>query len=149
MRFFQISTNEKVVLQNKKDYAKWKRIKNCTQKWCWKLCAFLFEVTWVYGKMCLAKDRRQILNFSSHVWGWTCSVDMFQGMQTFTQCSGKSNEHLKNWYYWPKELLLFKNNLKKKKDVNDRDRTRTCNPQIRSLMPYPLGHTATVEINSW
>ena len=36
-----------------------------------------------------------------------------------------------------------------KKNVNstpsekntDRDRTRTCNPQIRSLMPYPLGHT--------
>ena len=26
----------------------------------------------------------------------------------------------------------------------DRDRTRTCNPQIRSLMPYPLGHTAAV-----
>ena len=26
---------------------------------------------------------------------------------------------------------------------DDRDRTRTCNPQIRSLMPYPLGHTAT------
>ena len=25
---------------------------------------------------------------------------------------------------------------------DDRDRTRTCNPQIRSLMPYPLGHTA-------
>ena len=25
----------------------------------------------------------------------------------------------------------------------DRDRTLTCNPQIRSLMPYPLGHTAT------
>ena len=24
----------------------------------------------------------------------------------------------------------------------DRDRTRTCNPQIRSLVPYPLGHTA-------
>ena len=24
----------------------------------------------------------------------------------------------------------------------DRDRTRTCNPQIRSLMPYPLGHAA-------
>ena len=29
---------------------------------------------------------------------------------------------------------------------NDRDRTRTCNPQIRSLMPYPLGHTATSDI---
>ena len=24
----------------------------------------------------------------------------------------------------------------------DRDKTRTCNPQIRSLMPSPLGHTA-------
>ena len=24
---------------------------------------------------------------------------------------------------------------------NERDRIRTCNPQIRSLMPYPLGHT--------
>ena len=24
----------------------------------------------------------------------------------------------------------------------DLDRTRTCNPQIRSLMPYPLGHKA-------
>ena len=23
----------------------------------------------------------------------------------------------------------------------DRDRTRTCNPQFRSLVPYPLGHT--------
>ena len=25
----------------------------------------------------------------------------------------------------------------------DRGRTRTCNPQFRKLMPYPLGHTAT------
>ena len=31
-----------------------------------------------------------------------------------------------------------------KKSSVDRDRTRTCNPQIRSLMPYPLGHTAAV-----
>ena len=31
----------------------------------------------------------------------------------------------------------------KKKEV-DRGRTRTCNPQIRSLVPYPLGHTASV-----
>ena len=28
-----------------------------------------------------------------------------------------------------------------KKYFYDRDRTRTCNPQIRSLVPYPLGHT--------
>ena len=26
--------------------------------------------------------------------------------------------------------------------TNDCGRTRTCNPQIRSLVPYPLGHTA-------
>ena len=26
------------------------------------------------------------------------------------------------------------------KKNNDRDRTRTCNPQIQSLVPYPLGH---------
>ena len=30
----------------------------------------------------------------------------------------------------------------KKKD-SDRDRTRTCNLQIRSLAPYPLGHTVS------
>ena len=29
------------------------------------------------------------------------------------------------------------------KKVIDRDRTRTCNPQIRSLVPYPLGHTVS------
>ena len=33
-----------------------------------------------------------------------------------------------------------------KKDI-DRDRTRTCNPQIRSLVPYPLGHTAGYDKN--
>ena len=32
-----------------------------------------------------------------------------------------------------------------KKDF-DHDRTRTCNPQIRSLVPYPLGHTVSVSI---
>ena len=37
--------------------------------------------------------------------------------------------------------------FRKKKDCDDRDRTRTCNPQIRSLMPYPLGHTAEVELH--
>ena len=28
-------------------------------------------------------------------------------------------------------------------NIFDRDRTRTCNPQIRSLVPYPLGHMVT------
>ena len=52
---WRISTNEKVVSQantpNKMDHAKWKSIKNCARKWCRKLCAFLFEVTWAFGKM--------------------------------------------------------------------------------------------------
>ena len=26
----------------------------------------------------------------------------------------------------------------------DHGRTRTCNPQIRSLVPYPLGHAASL-----
>ena len=26
----------------------------------------------------------------------------------------------------------------------DRDRSRTCNPRIRSTVPYPLGHTILV-----
>jgi len=47
--------NQRVVSQantpNKMDHAKWKSIRNCAQKWCWKLCAFLFEVTWAFGKM--------------------------------------------------------------------------------------------------
>ena len=53
---WRISTNEKVVSQantpNKMDHSKWKSIKNCARKWCRKFCAFLFEVTWAFGKMC-------------------------------------------------------------------------------------------------
>ena len=30
----------------------WKSMKNCAQKWCWSLCAFLFEATCAFGKMC-------------------------------------------------------------------------------------------------
>ena len=39
---------------------------------------------------------------------------------------------------------LIPGSLSGQKSSVDRDRTRTCNPQIRSLMPYPLGHTAAV-----
>ena len=35
----------------------------------------------------------------------------------------------------------FRLRKKTKFEVFDHDRTRTCNPQIRSLVPYPLGHT--------
>ena len=38
---------------------------------------------------------------------------------------------------------FYRNNWNTQK-VIDRGRTRTCNPQIRSLVPYPLGHTALV-----
>ena len=37
-------------------------------------------------------------------------------------------------------LHLCSENSQETKDIG-RDRTRTCNPQIRSLVPYPLGHT--------
>ena len=30
----------------------------------------------------------------------------------------------------------------------DRDRSRTCNPRIRSTVPYPLGHTILVKHKS-
>ncbi len=42
-----------------------------------------------------------------------------------------------------KYFTFLQNVLEKQKDF-DLDRTRTCNPQIRSLMPYPLGHKATL-----
>ena len=38
-------------------------------------------------------------------------------------------------------MLNFTLPLLKTSKYFDRDRTRTCNPQIRSLVPYPLGHT--------
>ena len=37
----------------------------------------------------------------------------------------------------------------KSKKFPDCGRIRTCNPQNRSLMPYPLGHTALVVCESW
>ena len=45
---------------------------------------------------------------------------------------------------WHTEILnqaLTKYHLPFLSKYFDRDRTRTCNPQIRSLVPYPLGHT--------
>ena len=41
-------------------------------------------------------------------------------------------------------------NERKKVDL-DLDRTRTCNPQIRSLVPYPLGHKVFwwLELRTW
>ena len=38
---------------NKMDHTMWKSMKNCAGKWCQKLCAFLFDATWAFGKMCL------------------------------------------------------------------------------------------------
>ena len=43
-------------------------------------------------------------------------------------------------YFWPKHLAF----LTVRWNINDLGRTWTCNPQIRSLVPYPLGHKATL-----
>jgi hypothetical protein len=43
-------------------------------------------------------------------------------------------------YFWLKPLAFLTVRWK----MNDLGRTRTCNPQIRSLVPYPLGHKATL-----
>ena len=58
------------------------------------------------------------------------------------------------WLFQDKILSFFEKcdkNLKKmtyksknKKVIIDHDRTRTCNPQIRSLVPYPLGHMVSL-----
>ena len=38
-------------MRNKMDHIMWKSMKNCAQKWCRSLCAFLFEATCAFGKM--------------------------------------------------------------------------------------------------
>ena len=43
-------------------------------------------------------------------------------------------------YIWTKPLAC----LTVRRKINDLGRIRTCNPQIRSLVPYPLGHKATL-----
>ena len=47
------------------------------------------------------------------------------------------------WHQMTTMNVPFHSPLKSyQKILNDRDRTRTCNPQIRSLVHYPLGNTA-------
>ena len=49
--------------------------------------------------------------------------------------------------YWQNGVLLNNKtfpNISISIKITDHGRTRTCNPQIRSLVPYPLGHAATV-----
>ena len=41
----------KANMQNKMDHTMWKSMKNCAQKLCRSLCAFLFEATCAFGKM--------------------------------------------------------------------------------------------------
>merc|ERR1711867_140456 len=50
-------------------------------------------------------------------------------------------------FFLPINFFKEKTNCKAKDKRSkriDRDRTRTCNPQIRSLVPYPLGHMVLV-----
>lgn len=52
---WRTSTNEKEVSQpntpNKMNHTMWKNMKKYAQKWCCKLCAFLFKVTCPFWKM--------------------------------------------------------------------------------------------------
>ena len=45
-------------------------------------------------------------------------------------------------FFFSLSLSLSLHSRSETKDIG-RDRTRTCNPQIRSLVPYPLGHTVS------
>ena len=50
------------------------------------------------------------------------------------------------WYHQKIDNIIYScESLKYGHKINkislEHDRTRTCNPQIRSLVPYPLGHT--------
>ena len=47
---------------NKMDHTMWKSMKNCAQKWCRSLCAFLFEATCAFGKMCAKKELCFLIN---------------------------------------------------------------------------------------
>ena len=46
-------------------------------------------------------------------------------------------ESHRGYIYFKSRLSWTRKNIK---ELFERDRTRTCNPQIRSLVPYPLGH---------
>ena len=39
--------------RSKMDHIMWKSMKNWAQKWCRSLCAFLFDATCAFGKICL------------------------------------------------------------------------------------------------
>ena len=58
---------------------------------------------------------------------------------SFTTKNEKNFHVTKNYscYYLVLGSLIITWWTKKKKKELDRDRTRTCNPQIRSLVPYP------------
>ena len=78
---WRISTNEKVVSQpntpNKMNHTKWKSMKNCAQKWCQKLCAFLFEVTCDFGKLWLHVWLHDGITFGIHPLYFSIYQDWF------------------------------------------------------------------------
>ena len=60
----------------------------------------------------------------------------------------KNCEKNNKCYTLTSTTLKYVGNYQKKRNF-DLDRTRTCNPQIRSLMPYPLGHKAAILNNNF
>ena len=62
-----------------------------------------------------------------HITAMVCML----GIGVVKKIDSNHNDQIQNMK-WPFE-----------EKVSDRDRTRTCNLQIRSLAPYPLGHTVS------
>ena len=77
------------------------------------------------------------------VTGTFCAVrSKWESMQSCRWLYNKNNDHDRRQLAESQRKVEKKILLKSyKKYFFDRDRTRTCNPQIRSLVPYPLGHT--------
>uniref|UniRef100_A0A1I7U5D7 EGF_CA domain-containing protein n=1 Tax=Caenorhabditis tropicalis TaxID=1561998 RepID=A0A1I7U5D7_9PELO len=93
-----------------------------------------------------------------HVFGLAIADDFlywtdwtYRGILRANKHNGENITVLAQTALLPYSLKIFHKTLqpdrkcyvyKKAKDF-DHGRTRTCNPQIRSLVPYPLGHAAT------
>ena len=52
--------------------------------------------------------------------------------------------HFLNGSIYVNHVVIILKRANNQKRIVDHGRTRTCNPQIRSLVPYPLGHAASL-----
>ena len=94
---------------------------------CLRLCA-LWQCFW------------SKVEFILHKWQFPTTSLKITWSKVSLQHKSKSTWH--NSHNMSECTHAFYNICRKKAKVFARDRTRTCNPQIRSLVPYPLGHTS-------